>query len=160
MQTFWGFWDRFTEGTMVSGPNMRVGDTEREAVAAQLREHYADGRLTLDELNDRLDQALAAKTRADLNTVLRDLPTTPTARPLVSPQPAYDRQGPRPGYTLLAPVMALFWMAATLLGGLFLFGHGDRPIAVVLFLAALAFLRRLVFGRRRARGGGRRCGRR
>ncbi len=38
---------------MVSGPNMRVGDAEREAVASQLREHYADGRLTLDELNER-----------------------------------------------------------------------------------------------------------
>ena len=53
---------------------MRVGDADREAIAAQLREHYADGRLTLDELNERLDQTFAAKTRADLNTVMRDLP--------------------------------------------------------------------------------------
>src|SRR2546423_14681030 len=61
---------------MATGFNVRVGDADREAVAAQLREHYADGRLTLDELNERLDQAFAAKTRADLNTVLRDLPHT------------------------------------------------------------------------------------
>ena len=59
---------------MATGHNVRVGDADREAVAAQLREHYADGRLTLDELNERLDQAFAAKTTADLNTVLRDLP--------------------------------------------------------------------------------------
>ena len=143
---------------MVSGPNMRVGDMEREAVASQLREHYADGRLTIDELNERLDQALTSKTRADLNSVLRDLPAAP--RPLVPAQP--QREQTRSGYTaagIFAPVLALFWMLAAVAGGLFLFGHGDRPIAVVLFLAALAFLRRVIFGRRRSRGG-RRCGRR
>ena len=59
---------------MATGYNVRVGDADREAVAAQLREHFADGRLTLEELNERLDQAFAAKTTADLNTVLRDLP--------------------------------------------------------------------------------------
>src|SRR5438132_9546906 len=67
---------------MATGFNVRVGDADREAVAAQLREHYADGRLTLDELNERLDHAFAAKTRADLNAVTRDLPITP--RPTVS----------------------------------------------------------------------------
>src|SRR4029077_12003847 len=45
-----------TEGTMATGYNVRVGDADREAVAAQLREHYADGRLTLEELNERIDQ--------------------------------------------------------------------------------------------------------
>src|SRR5947208_15930110 len=63
-----------TEGTMATGYNVRVGDADREAVAAQLREHYADGRLTLEELNERIDETFAAKTKADLNTVMRDLP--------------------------------------------------------------------------------------
>src|SRR6478672_12141450 len=63
-----------TEGTMATGYNVRVGDADRDAVATQLREHYADGRLTLEELNERLDQVFAAKTKADLNTVMRDLP--------------------------------------------------------------------------------------
>ena len=62
---------------MATGFNVRVGDADRDAVAAQLREHYADGRLTLEELNERLDQAFAAKTKADLNTVMRDLPQVP-----------------------------------------------------------------------------------
>ena len=64
---------------MATGYNVRVGDADRDAVATQLREHFADGRLTLDELNERLDQAFAAKTKADLNTVMRDLPQA--ARP-------------------------------------------------------------------------------
>ena len=62
---------------MTEGFNVRVGDADREAVAAQLRDHYADGRLTLDELNERLDQTFAAKTTADLTTVMRDLPYAP-----------------------------------------------------------------------------------
>jgi len=45
---------------MASGYNVRVGDADRDAVATQLREHFADGRLTLEELNERLDQAFAA----------------------------------------------------------------------------------------------------
>src|ERR1700689_2054971 len=74
-----GTWDSpvlATEGTMATGYNVRIGDADREAITAQLREHYADGRLTLDELNERLDQTFAAKTKADLNTVMRDLPQT------------------------------------------------------------------------------------
>jgi Domain of unknown function (DUF1707) len=69
-----------TEGTMATGYNVRIGDADREAIAAQLREHYADGRLTLDELNERLDQTFAAKVKADLDVVMRDLPHV--ARPL------------------------------------------------------------------------------
>src|ERR1700760_4204625 len=59
---------------MATGPDIRVGDAEREAVAAQLREHYGDGRLTLDELNERLDQTFAAKTNRELSAVTTDLP--------------------------------------------------------------------------------------
>src|SRR5690349_22842734 len=82
-----------TEGTMATGYNVRVGDADRDAVATQLREHFADGRLTLDELNERLDQAFAAKTKADLNTVMRDLPQV--ARPAAgTPYGGTAWQGP------------------------------------------------------------------
>jgi Domain of unknown function (DUF1707) len=60
---------------MAAGNEMRVGDAEREAAAAELREHYASGRLTLDELNERIDKAFAAKTRGDLNVLMTDLPS-------------------------------------------------------------------------------------
>lgn len=62
-----------------SGDGMRVGNAEREAIAGELREHYASGRLTLEELNERLEAAFAAKTRADLTAVMRDLPSAATS---------------------------------------------------------------------------------
>jgi hypothetical protein len=152
---------------MATGYNVRVGDADREAVAAQLREHYADGRLTLDELNERLDQAFAAKTRADLNTEMRDLPYVsrpfagaPAGGPSAWPGPVrptgsgWDQGGgyrrARPS-ALFAPMLALAWVAI-ILGAVMLFGigGGDRPLAIVLLLAALAFLKRLFgFGGRR-----------
>jgi hypothetical protein len=76
---------------MAAGNEMRVGDAEREAVAAELREHYASGRLTLDELNERVDKAFAATTRGDLNGLMTDLPS---ARPGWSSAGAAGASGP------------------------------------------------------------------
>lgn len=51
----------------------RVSDAEREKVAERIRAAAADGRLGLDELDDRLGSALAARTRGDLDAVVADL---------------------------------------------------------------------------------------
>jgi hypothetical protein len=53
---------------------LRVSDSERDATLQLLSSQAAEGRLTLDEHEERAGQALAAKTRADLATVTRDLP--------------------------------------------------------------------------------------
>jgi Domain of unknown function (DUF1707) len=149
---------------MATGFNVRVGDADRDAIAAQLREHYADGRLTLDELNERLDHTFAAKTTADLDAVMRDLPHVP--RPVGLPlagstgsgwdsDSGYSRRSRPSG--LFAPALGLMW-AFLILGALMLFGlgGGDRPLAIVILLAVFALLKRLFsFGvRRGGRGGG------
>ncbi|HEX9032319.1 MAG TPA: DUF1707 domain-containing protein [Streptosporangiaceae bacterium] len=59
---------------MAAASGLRVGDAEREATAASLREHYAHGRLTLEEFQRRLDATFAAKTEVDLARITRDLP--------------------------------------------------------------------------------------
>jgi DUF1707 SHOCT-like domain len=57
------------------GPHaLRIGDAERDAAAADLGEHYAAGRLTLDELNERLDAVFATKTLGQLTRIMADLP--------------------------------------------------------------------------------------
>jgi len=55
-------------------PGMRAGDADRDAAAAALGEHFAHGRLTLGELNARLDAALTATTHGELSQAARDLP--------------------------------------------------------------------------------------
>jgi hypothetical protein len=59
---------------MTTGPDLRIGDAEREAAAANLREHYAQGRLTLEEFNERLDAVFKATTQRELNLLIHDLP--------------------------------------------------------------------------------------
>ncbi|MFC5829053.1 DUF1707 SHOCT-like domain-containing protein [Nonomuraea insulae] len=54
--------------------DLRIGDAEREHTMAALREHFAQGRLTHEELDERLDRSLAAKTAGDLTQVTADLP--------------------------------------------------------------------------------------
>jgi uncharacterized protein DUF1707 len=53
---------------------LRVGDAERDAAAADLGEHYAAGRLSLDELNERLDAVFSSKTFGHLTRIMADLP--------------------------------------------------------------------------------------
>jgi hypothetical protein len=55
-------------------PGMRAGDADRDAAAAALGEHFAHGRLTLGELNARLDAALTATTHGELFQAAWDLP--------------------------------------------------------------------------------------
>lgn len=63
---------------MATPSGLRVGDADREATAASLREHYAQGRLTLAEFQQRLDAAFAARTDRDLARVNEDLgPSAP-----------------------------------------------------------------------------------
>jgi len=53
---------------------MRVSDSDRERAADVLREAAGHGRITMDELDERLELTYAAKTYADLAAVTRDLP--------------------------------------------------------------------------------------
>lgn len=54
--------------------DLRVSDAERAHVVEVLQKAIGRGLLTLDEFTERTDTALAAKTRAELNAVLVDLP--------------------------------------------------------------------------------------
>ena len=59
---------------MPGDPRMRASDTDRDRAASLLREHHAEGRLTAEEFNDRLDRAFAAKTQGELDELFADLP--------------------------------------------------------------------------------------
>lgn len=57
-----------------SRAELRVSDAERERAVAGLRAHHADGRLTLDEFTERVEEAYRSRTQADLDRALRELP--------------------------------------------------------------------------------------
>ena len=59
---------------MPGDPRIRASDADRDRVTALLREHHAAGRLTTDEVRERLDRALEAKTLGDLDALMTDLP--------------------------------------------------------------------------------------
>jgi hypothetical protein len=59
------------------GTALRVSDADREAAVLALREHFFAGRLDVEEFTERVDQAYAARTRADLDAVGRELPAAP-----------------------------------------------------------------------------------
>jgi hypothetical protein len=61
-------------------PDVRVSDAEREGAAVALREHAVAGRLTLEELSERLDEVYAARTREELERVERELPPLASTR--------------------------------------------------------------------------------
>lgn len=58
-----------------------VGDHERDRAAHELQRHYREGRLTIDELAQRLETALRARSGAQLRSALRDLPAWRWAEP-------------------------------------------------------------------------------
>lgn len=76
---------------MATDPSIRAGDADRERVAEQLREHYAQGRLDADELDERLTAVLSARTVGDLRALTADLPA---AEPYQLPVPASSRHQP------------------------------------------------------------------
>ena len=83
---------------MAGDPRIRASDDDRERTVSLLREHHAAGRLTLDEFNERLDKAYAAKTLGDLDEVMSDLPAIDLYRlPDASLPPHYRRQIPGSG---------------------------------------------------------------
>ena len=66
---------------MSEAPEIRASDAERERVADELRAHAGEGRLDVDELDERLKAAYAARTRADLQVLTADLPAPPPPKP-------------------------------------------------------------------------------
>ncbi|KOS55155.1 DUF1707 SHOCT-like domain-containing protein [Rhodococcus rhodochrous] len=80
--------------------DLRVSDAEREHVGTLLQRAVGQGMLSLGEFTERMDTALAAKTRGELNAVLIDLPGM-QVRPEYLPHPT--QPGPVPAPPMPAP---------------------------------------------------------
>lgn len=117
-------------------PQIRVGDADRDAAAAALGEHFAHGRLTLDELDTRLGAVLAATTHGELSRATGDLPELMVVSAQVSFYRARRRRAwhpPRPVSGRRAPSgepSAQAWRAIDRLGSVYrsVLSQSDPPI--------------------------------
>ena len=84
----------------IAGGNLRASDADRDQVATLLSAAYAEGRLSREEHDERIDQLMAAKTFDDLLPITRDLvivgPPAPVATPQSSSRFAIDTTGQNP----------------------------------------------------------------
>ena len=87
-------------GGPIAGGNLRASDADRDQVATLLSTAYAEGRLSREEHDERIDQLMAAKTFDDLLPITRDLvivgPLAPVATPQSSSRFAIDTTGQNP----------------------------------------------------------------
>lgn len=157
---------------MATGPDLRIGDADREAAAATLREHYAQGRLTLEEFNQRLDAVFSSTTQRQLSQIMRDLPHVPApsaALPVAGVGASRERarqeyrsqdaRGARPRLALIPVILAALatWLLIFDLHLRMFPWPGKLAIFLAIFAGVRGLLRR-VFGLGRVRGA--RCGRR
>jgi Domain of unknown function (DUF1707) len=120
---------------------IRASDADREHATARLREHFAAGRLTSEELDQRISAALTAKTQGELRQLMADLPEPAPAVPWAAqrPYPAAPpwmvrRRGPR-----FLPVLLLVLLAALLFpAGHWLFFGVFQVLLVFWLLACLS----------------------
>ncbi len=102
---------------------LRTADAERDKVIAALSDHYALGRLSLDELNDRVGQVLQARTRAQLVAPLSDLPAEPVTpsrparRPSVAPVPGSPAKARWTPWLATAVICLTIWLVTSVAHG-------------------------------------------
>ena len=95
-------------------PGIRASDEDRGQTAAALGEHYAAGRLTLEEFQDRLDQVYAAATLDELGRLMADLPGTDLGR-LPERRAPGPVQVPAGGSALAWQSARRFWLAISVI---------------------------------------------
>ena len=122
----------------MSDDRIRVSDADRERAAARLREHFAEGRLSPDELDERIAAALTAKTVGDVRRILADLPGPVPAPPQARRSPP---RAPRPGRTRrrgprIVPLAVFALIAALVIPGAGWLFLALLPLVAVLWLAA------------------------
>jgi hypothetical protein len=123
---------------------IRVSDADRDRVTARLRDHFAEGRLSSDELDERVTAALNAKTFGELRHVMADLPGPYPPPPGQQPRTAAGTAGAsappwaRRRRPRILPLVLLVLLAALLIPG-----HGwllFTVIKIVLLFWLLVFL--------------------
>ncbi|UBU14352.1 DUF1707 SHOCT-like domain-containing protein [Nonomuraea gerenzanensis] len=98
---------------MANSPEMRASDADRDRVAAILREHTAQGRITMDEFNERLENLYQSKTYGELAKLTSDLPDVDLRH-----LPVKATAAPTPQHQNMHPGMKAAWSAWAVASGI------------------------------------------
>jgi hypothetical protein len=100
---------------------LRIGDAERDHAAAALGEHYATGRLSKQEYEERAEQVWAARFQTDLEPLFADLPSqwapVRTEERPVRARPAARARRPTPPFAPVAPLLVIGLVTVAILTG-------------------------------------------
>lgn len=129
---------------------MRCSDADRDRAGAVVRESLGDGRISIAELDDRLDQVYRAQTYGDLAVAMADLPAwsmpgapSPAVTGVPVPASASTHLDHRSGLRRMVVPLVVAWIC---LAGLLGAGH-DGGLLVPLLVVVMCLS--LVRGRRR-----------
>lgn len=106
---------------------MRAGDVDRDAVAERLGYAFQEGRLNLEEYQERLDLTMRAKVMADLASLTRDLPAPPERTFTSAPAEQADahptwreRLEPWRGLAAVSMILVGIWGITSVITGMLL----------------------------------------
>ena len=125
--------------------SLRASDKDRESAAEVLREAAGEGRLSMTELDERLDAVYEAKTYAELEPIIRDLPhrvIAPDAAAVQASPPAsaVERSGAKPASGSAIAVMSGFsrkgdWVVPANFTAVVVMGGGELDLREAQFSA-------------------------
>jgi Domain of unknown function (DUF1707) len=92
-----------------TNPQLRASDAERESIVAQLRDHGAAGRLEVDELEQRVGAAYAARTHGELDELLADLPARRPGRAVAAPRVRHWPRHEWAGFLQVNALLIALW---------------------------------------------------
>ncbi len=95
-------------GGMFKDTSLRASDKDRDDVATSLRLHMSEGRLTMEEFDERLDRVYASRTFGELERCMADLPRSWQILPPGKPQP-YFKKGARRGWARFVWANGFCW---------------------------------------------------
>lgn len=100
---------------MANSPEMRASDADRDRVAAILREHTAQGRINMDEFNERLETLYKSKTYGELQRLTSDLPDVdlrhlPVKASAAAPGQRNMHSGMRAAWSAWAAASGINWV--------------------------------------------------